>query len=79
MTKKYKLTCLNPECNNIDRHFEDKYCCLPCADYKDNVINYDTWVILYKRQGQGFKNTMLDNVIFSKEDRWDNDDYVWTK
>ena len=68
MTKKYRLTCLNPLCENIDRTFEGKYCCLACAEYNDNIINYNTWVVLYKRRGLGFPNTMFDNIIFFKED-----------
>ena len=45
--------CDNKICDNLSRSFEDRFCCIECADYHDNVIDlalerekkktYDFW------------------------------------
>ena len=38
--------CANKICNNLSRRFEDRFCCIECADYHDKVIDYETYLHL---------------------------------
>ena len=38
--------CANKICNNLSRRFEDRFCCIECADYHDKVIDYKTYLHL---------------------------------
>ena len=37
--------CKNPICDNLSRRFENKFCSLICADYFDNIINLQEYLL----------------------------------
>ena len=48
--------CDNKICDNLSRSFEDRFCCIECADYHDNVIDLDTYydLISYYQKKENF-------------------------
>ena len=38
--------CANKICENLSRSFENRFCCIECADYHDKVINLKTYLDL---------------------------------
>jgi len=49
--------CANKICDNLSRSFEDRFCCIECADYHDNVIDLDTYydLISYYQKKEDFE------------------------
>ena len=35
--------CANKICENLSRSFENRFCCIECADYHDKVIDLKTY------------------------------------